>query len=609
MSALWPYRLNLFMLRVLLLSTFCLWFSLSPFGQSSPYPQKYFRDPLGIPLELVANFGELRPNHWHMGLDIRTQAKENLPVYAAADGFISHIGVRPQSFGRFIIIDHPNGMSTLYGHLNDFFPGLEEYVRAKQSENKSWEIELDPGPKKFPVTKGAFIAYSGNTGGSQGPHLHFEIFDTKTQIRFNPLLFGFDIPDKETPSIVKLAIYDRGRSTYGQAPLFIPVKYTDSGYIIPKNTLLRTGFRKLSFAIEAYDRMHKGGSPDGVYEADLYQDSAFVSGFTLDKVGYNETMRIEAHIDHPYRYNGGAFLQHLSALPGDQELVYHKGIQNGLVELNDTLVHDILIKVLDVAGNSSTLRFKVKFDEGMAPVSYGNRGEVFVPGKMQWFRRPDFEARFSSTAFYDTLPVVYLRIGAKQGGFSMQHQLNSPAFPLHDEATIRIKPTVSVPPELKDKLVMLRADAKGFSVKKPVWDGEWLQAKFGDQGTYQLQLDTTAPFIPSLGKGDTIDLSPVSRIIITPADNFGQIRNFHAEIDGQWVRFTNDKSRSWVYFFDEQCPYGLHEIKITAEDLVGNSNTKTWWFKRYPYTPPPKKKYKTKTKTKNGKTVIKKKKK
>src|SRR5690242_4421346 len=160
-----------FILWVFIFSSFSL------FSQVKPnYPKYYFRDPLGIsPMEIVANYGELRPDHWHMGLDIRTNQKENLPVYAAAEGYIAHIGIRPQSFGRFIIINHPNGYSTLYAHLNDFYPALEEYVTEQQYNQESWAIELDFTKGKFPVYKGQFIAYSGNTGGSQGPHLHFEI--------------------------------------------------------------------------------------------------------------------------------------------------------------------------------------------------------------------------------------------------------------------------------------------------------------------------------------------------------------------------------------------------------------------------------------------------
>src|SRR5687767_7172063 len=128
---------------------FILVFSRYGAAQPVPYPQNYFRNPLGIPMELTANFGELRPNHWHMGLDLRTEQRENLPVYAAAEGFVSSIGIRPSSFGRFIIIQHPNGFSTLYAHLNDFFPGLEKFVREQQEKKESWAIELLFEPGQF----------------------------------------------------------------------------------------------------------------------------------------------------------------------------------------------------------------------------------------------------------------------------------------------------------------------------------------------------------------------------------------------------------------------------------------------------------------------------
>ncbi|HPN58894.1 MAG TPA: M23 family metallopeptidase, partial [Chitinophagaceae bacterium] len=224
-------------------------------AQSGPvYPKGYFRNPVGIPLDLSANFGELRSNHWHMGLDIRTQAKENLPVYAAAQGYIAKIGIRPQSFGRFIIINHPNGLSTLYGHLNNFYPELEAWVREQQYAQESWAVELDIPKEKFPVSKGTFIAYSGNTGGSQGPHVHFEIIDTKSSKRLNPLLFGFPIADNVPPTLIKLAVYDRSRSVYDQSPRFYPLKNTDSGYIIPKLPVIETGLSRISFALQAYDR-------------------------------------------------------------------------------------------------------------------------------------------------------------------------------------------------------------------------------------------------------------------------------------------------------------------------------------------------------------------
>src|SRR5688572_7595124 len=136
---------------------------------SSRYPQGYFGNPLGIPMSLSANFGELRSNHWHMGLDLRTDQKENYPVLASADGYIAHIGIRPSSFGRFIIVNHPNGYSTFYAHLNKFYPALEKFVREKQNEKESWAIELDFSEDDFKVKKAHEIGKSGNTGGSQGP--------------------------------------------------------------------------------------------------------------------------------------------------------------------------------------------------------------------------------------------------------------------------------------------------------------------------------------------------------------------------------------------------------------------------------------------------------
>ncbi|HRF17071.1 MAG TPA: M23 family metallopeptidase, partial [Chitinophagaceae bacterium] len=273
---------------------------------ASQLPVNYFRNPVGIPLDLSANFGELRPNHWHMGLDVRTNAKENLPIYAAAEGYIAHIGIRPQSFGRFIIINHPNGLSTLYAHLNDFFPELEKFVTDKQYEKETWAIELDFTKEQFPVSKGAFIAYSGNTGGSQGPHLHFEIFETKTGKRLNPLLFNFNISDNVPPAITKLAVYDRSRSVFDQKPLFYNLKNTDSGYIIPKMPVMKTGLNRLSFAIQAYDKMSSSGSPDGIFSAQLYFDDIPQVKFVLDSIDYEETAYINSQTDHMHRYTGGA---------------------------------------------------------------------------------------------------------------------------------------------------------------------------------------------------------------------------------------------------------------------------------------------------------------
>jgi murein DD-endopeptidase MepM/ murein hydrolase activator NlpD len=569
------------------------------FGQSQSYPQNYFRNPVGFPLEITANFGEIRNDHWHMGLDIRTNQKEDQPVYAAAAGFISHIGIRPQSFGRYIIIDHPNGLSTLYAHLNDFFPELERFVTDQQYKQESWAIELDLENNRFPISKGQFIAYSGNTGGSQGPHLHFEIRDTKTGKCLNPLLFGFSIEDDVPPSLDKLAVYDRSRSVYDQEPAIYNLKKTDSGYIIPKIEVLKTGYDKIGFAIQAFDRVTGSSNPNGIYRADLFFDEQLVSGFVIDSITYKESVYINAQVDH--KRKGRGEFQHLSKLPGDLGPVYKN--ENLLIELNDTSQHIIRIEVRDAAGNQSMINFKIQHDDSLDNKIYPPARENFIPGQVNIFEKPGFEAYIPETSLYDIVtPYYYRNPATTSNAVSAIHQFLDASIPLHDEIRVRIKLTQPIADDWKDKLLIKRSSGNN-KVRKAEWSPDsnrdgWVTAEFNDFGNFQAFIDRVPPEINDpgkKGKGDTIDMSPQKTIILRPTDNFGTIKSFRAELDGKWEIFTNDKGKAWIYRFDENFPYGMHHLKVKVEDLVGNVTIKEWWFKKFPYTPPKKKAVKKKS--------------
>ncbi|MFZ9386464.1 MAG: M23 family metallopeptidase [Chitinophagaceae bacterium] len=596
------------MQRRLSFLTILFLYSLSSLAQSLPDFKTYFRNPMDLPMQLSANFGELRPNHWHMGLDIRTNARENQPVYAAAEGYIAHIGIRSQSFGRFIVINHPNGLSTLYGHLNDFFPALEEYVRSLQYEKESWAIELDFSPGQFPVTKGKFIAYSGNTGGSQGPHLHFEIIDTRTGKRRNPLLFDFPISDNVPPDLFKLALYDRNKPVYEQSPRIYGLKKTGNDYTIPKIPFIQTGSNRVSFAIQATDRQSNSPNPNGIYAATLYVDDELRSSFVIDSIDYDESLFINAHIDYKLRYAGGSFLQHLSRMPGDQGPVYRELSGDGVIQLADTAEHAVRIEVADAAGNISSILFGIRFSDSLAlPAKDMGSLKPLPPSKASLLEKPGFEFYISDKSLYDTVRPAYI-ITASTGvdAYSDIHTVGDPSIPLHEPAIIRIKLKKAVPENLQDKLLIRRSDNKKVEYKKAMWQEQWLAASFRSFGSFQLISDGQAPVIPDPGKGDTINLSASRRILFTPRDNTG-IAEFRAELDGKWLRFTNDKSRNWIYSFDERCPYGVHHLKVKVEDLAGNVSEKEWWFRRNPYTPPPPKKKTYKKSPARKKSALKKK--
>ncbi|HEU4573606.1 MAG TPA: M23 family metallopeptidase [Chitinophagaceae bacterium] len=576
-----------------------LFFSFRINAQLPAYPKGYFRNPLAIPMSLVSNFGELRPNHWHMGLDIRTNHRVNQPVYAAADGYIAKIRVEPFGFGQAIFINHPNGLTTVYGHLNKFFPALQRYVIGQQYQQASWPVEVNFSPGQFPVKKGQFIAYSGNTGGSQGPHLHFEIRDTKTTRCLNPLLFGFPVADQVPPILARLAVYDRRLSVYEQSPKLFSLLKTGSVYHIKGQQVIKTDLDKLSFAIQAFDRLSGSTNPIGIYAAKLFIDEKPVLGFAIDSIDYNESRDINAQIDYKYHANGGVYLQHLSQLPGDHSRVYEHISGDGVLTLSDAAVHAIRIEVKDAYLNTSTLAFNIQFDPALAASRPGDRPQQqFYPGYVNVWEQPDFELYLPENALYDTIQPVYYRWEEQTpGAVSALHQFSDAAIPVHGSFSVRIKPVLpTIPAAWKEKLLIKNTGKKTSSVQKAVWQNGWLTASFSSFGSYQAFVDTIPPVINSLGSGDTVNLGNRTAIVFTPKDDFG-IAGFRAELDGEWLMFTNDKGRSWIYRMDERCSYGVHRLKVRVTDLAGNETVKTWWFKRLTSSAPVKKHISKKTVT------------
>jgi murein DD-endopeptidase MepM/ murein hydrolase activator NlpD len=548
------------------------------------YPKGYFIYPVDARISLAANFGELRPNHYHMGLDCRTNQVQNRPVKAAADGYIAHVRVEPFGFGRAIYINHPNGLTTLYGHLNDFYPALEKYVKEQQYKLESWQVYLDIPPGLFTVKQGQFIAYSGNTGGSQGPHCHFEIRDTRTDKVLNPLLFGLPVPDNVPPTIVRLAMYDRCISTYSQSPKLFSLKKVNGKYTTIQ-PVITINTDKISFGISANDKQSGSSNPNGIYEAILYLDESAVSGFEIDSISYDETRYVNAHIDYKTRAAGGPYIEHLSRLPGYPEGVYKDFSGDGVIELIDESIHQVRVIVKDANGNSSTLEFKIKKGLIKEKGLKKDAAEIydpqeFHPGFVNIFENENLQLILQPGDLYDSFAFVHSVKNVNSPiAYSETYSLQSGLVPVHGNFSIRIKANKPVPPALNDKMLIKRTWNNKTEVMKAIQNAEWFSAKFRSFGNFELIADDQPPSITG-GFHDNANLSKASRIIFIPKDNNDEIKNFRAELDGKWLRFTNDKGRSFIYKFDEMCSRGNHELKISVSDEAGNSTEKIYHFTR-----------------------------
>lgn len=550
------------------------------FFETPSYPKGYFRNPLNIPISLSGNFGELRPNHYHMGLDLRTNKVENLPVFAAAEGYIARIKIEPGGFGRAIYINHPNGYTTLYAHLNNFFPALDQYVKQQQYSKESWNVQLDLTPDQFPVKKGEFLAYSGNTGGSQAPHLHFEIRRTEDDVNVNPMLFGFPLADNTTPNILRLAVYDRTKSIYESAPRMVAVKKTGNNFTTSPS-LVTVGFPKLSLAIGAFDTHSGSTNANGIFQAELYSNETPVVAFRMNNISYNDTRYLNAHIDYRTRATGGPYLQHLSELPSYIPSIYKKLDGEGVLDLSNGEIHNIKVIVRDAYGNASTLVTSVKYDPALQRPSAPVPGKLFYPLMLDAFEAENAEFFIGETSLYDSVHIPYAPAPAMgEGAVSLRHVIGAPHIPVQTHFTVRIKPFRTLVPGERDKIIMLRTSGAKKEVQKVEWNNDWAYGRFREFGSFQLVYDDEPPLIVPVGFADGANMSKASRIVFTVKDNNNAFKGFRAELDGKWLRFTNDKGRTFIYNFDEKCPAGQHQLKVRVQDEAGNVTERTYRFTR-----------------------------
>ncbi len=546
----------------------------------------YFSPPLDIPLSLAGNFAELRNNHFHGGIDLKTRGVTGLPVYAAADGFVSRISVSPAGYGQALYLEHPNGKTTVYGHLEKFSPEIENYVRTIQYERESFAVDLTVPQGALPVKRGQQIAFSGNTGSSGGPHLHFEIRDTYANEAINPLLYNFPIADKTSPVVLSETIYPLsgdahvGGKTKAQR---YETERVDGVYRLKGNPVVPV-FGKIGFAVDALDFFDGSLNKCGIYSLVLKVDDNLVYSFKIDQFPIEDTRYINSLMDYEQVVRYGRKFYKNWIEPGNRLPIYDSSENRGIWDATDEKVHTISYEVSDVAGNKTQLKFQVR-SQKMNVLTPEPAGTDFFPfNQVNIIQRDDVIFELPEGTLYSDLNFNFQQRERIPGTYSDVFLLHNVYVPLQKFCRLRIKAD-ELPERLRDKALLVTVDlASGRkSAAGGAFKDGWVDGSIRSLGNYAIGVDTIAPVITSLSIENRQILKDSSCIRFKISDNLSGVQDFRGTIDGNWVLFEFDqKTATLTYTFDPQrMVFGKkHELVLTVADSKNNISTyKATFFK------------------------------
>lgn len=538
-------------------------------GHSQKYPRDYFRSPMDIPLYASGSFGELRGNHFHSGLDLKTNQKEGLSVYSAADGYVSRIKISEGGYGKALYITHPNGYTSVYAHLKKFEGSIAEYVRKKQYAQKSYEIELFPQASDLVLKKGDLIALSGNSGSSGGPHLHFEIRDTKTEQIINPLYFGFDIlmPDAVLPVINGLMVYavnDSSVVNKSQRPIPVNLSLQKDGNYLADKVYAKGN---IAFAVNTYDQADKNYNWNGIFKAETFLNGSKLFGYQFEKFAFDETRYVNNFIDY-HRYKTiGQTVQKLFFKRRYPFSVVSGNVTNGQITVYPGTTLNYRIEISDFHGNKRVINIPIQYSEAESTIPKTEvKTPYFVKSKNDNnYTKDNVSVFIPANAFYDDF---YMNFDVKDNVL----YLHDDTVPVHQNLTVTFD--VSGIPNLnREKTFISRMDGSKKEFFTTTKKGNLFSARTKDLGKFFLEVDTIAPRIyrPNFAEGANLD--KYDSISIHISDDLSGIKEYNAYLNGKWILMEYDyKTKTLVHFFNDAVyDAEKNELKVVVSDKMGNS--------------------------------------
>ena len=528
-----------------------------------------YRSPLGIPLVLAANFGELRPNHFHMGLDFKTNGVEGLPLYAIEEGYIARIKISPYGYGKAIYINHPNGITSVYAHCSSFKGKLDSIVKAVQEKEQNFEIELFFVPTDVPIKKGEIIALSGNTGGSTAPHLHFELRDTKTEEAMNPLVYGFEIQDHKSPTIKGLKVYaltDEGYQIPGKSQI-VSVSKTNNEYhitgdllTIPSDYCSEHG--GIGFALEVVDQFDAADNICGLYKSVLKSGNDTIFRQQIDKVAFDHSRYINSHKDyHEYTVNKRKF--HKSFKTEHNPLAIYPTTDLGIIKLKPGDKVSLTYSAQDVKKNKSSLNFNVFVSEGKMNTSKSNfpSWSYFYPDSTIQFKNDKIEFSAQVHTFYEPTK--------KNLSLVAPFSFGDPTQPIQYPVIVKLKLPVSKVELSKYYINVISSGGKSHALLSTI-NGDWIRAESGYLGTFNIRVDTIAPSISPLNFKTTEITKGKNRYSWKVNESQTELVDYDLFIDGKWYVLEYESKGDYVFFDKPKGIVGKHKVEIIVIDSCGN---------------------------------------
>lgn len=535
-------------------------------------PEPRFGAPFDFPLYLSGNFGELRSNHFHGGLDFKTQGVVGKPLLAIADGYISKVTVTPGGYGNALYLTHDNGYTSVHGHLDRFLPEIAALVHKKQYEEQAFAVTLEFGPDEFRFRQGEVVAYAGNTGYSFGPHLHMEIRKTATNEPIDPLPFYKDkITDNIAPRATRIMIY--GDEYRGKVSLDKPMKGVAEvdGRIIVNCQLsivnCMEAWGRISAAISTNDFMNGTHNNYGVRYVRLYVDDRLVSSSDVDRFSFDENRLINSWTDYAEQRTTGRWYMRASIAENNELRMLRADEQRGWVTIDEERDYHFRYELEDLYGNRSTYRFVVRGKRMEIPSRLPNYYYLMDASRDSRFYAQGFELWMPQGTLFDDVELDY-HVMPSESDQAPIYQLSTTRIPLRRAAEITL-PTHKSESVDGSKLYVARVDGKRRTYCGGTYKYGRITANVTELGTYTVCADTIAPKITPIG---STSWRKQGRIVCRIADGETGIRDYRGTIDGRWVlfKYSSKNARLTCDLRAEGIGPGRHQVEIKVTDMRGN---------------------------------------